>query len=182
MCYMSCFLNDWQPGQQYSFLFTHSPVYCEPTALTVSKPFALSCCECEHCSVACAVTSGNASDLACNCWKTALEQDVFCRQPDGKLNSPSRCQGQLKVLHESTFSAGQCKLVLHAELHSISSITKDVPVTVVIRRKDKAAKARVTTCYMEGCDTADDLGCALLTGPEEDRLASEAEKSEMLKV
>lgn len=107
---------------------------------------------------------------------------MSCRQPDGKLGSPTRRQGQLTVLNQSTFSAGQCKLVLHAELHSISSVTKDVPVTVVIRRKDKAAKARVTTCYMEGCDAADDLGYALLTGPEEDRLASEAEKSEMLKV
>ena len=113
----------------------------------------------------------------------ALEQHaVSCRQFDGKLGSPFRCQGQLKVLHETTFSAGQCKPVLHAELHSISSDTTDVPVTLAVRHKDSAAKARVTTCYMDAGDSAHDLCHALLTGPEEDRPASEAEKSEMREV
>ena len=115
----------------------------------------------------------------------ACKHCLQCRQPDGHLGSPSLCQGRLKVLDKTPFLAGQCKPVLHAELHSIRSFTEELPVTLVLRHKDKAAKGRVTTCYVPCADSVDDLDHALPTSPEErteDRTASKIEKAAMLEV
>lgn len=133
--------------------------------------------------------------LGCRNWPRDVEpclqlvhatckQCLSCRQPDGKLGSPLWQPGMLKVVKEVVFSAGQCKPILHAELHSISSFTHDQPVTLVIRHKDEAARGRVTTCYMVSCDGRGkhDLCHALSTSPDQDRPATEVEKSDMLEV
>lgn len=112
------------------------------------------------------------------------KQCLSCRQPDGKLGSPVWQPGTMKVLQEAVFSAGQCKPVFHTELHSISSITNDKPVTLVVRHKDEAARGRVTTCYLVSCDGGGkhDLSHALSNSPDQDRAATEVEKSDMLQV
>ena len=107
-----------------------------------------------------------------------------CRQADGKLSSPTLCQGQLSVLDAVLFSAGQCKPMFHSELHSISSSSQDVPVTLVLRQKDKSAMSRFTTCCIPSpIDTETNVDQqSLWPRPDEDRPATQLEKLAMLQV
>lgn len=90
----------------------------------------------------------------------------------------------MKVLQKTVFSAGHCKPTFYTDLHSITAFTHDTPVTLVIRQKDKAARGRATTCYMVSCDEGGEqvLSHALSTSRDQDRPASEVEKSYMFEV
>lgn len=100
---------------------------------------------------------------------------IHCRGPDGKLGQPSIQPGRLLLLERMLFSGGQAKLTHHSEIHSIRSTRENMPVTLVIRQKDTAAKRRTTTCFMVDNDTTAAYRC-------EDRPCSESERLSMLLV
>ncbi|DBA66850.1 TPA: hypothetical protein ACH3X2_001984 [Trebouxia sp. C0005] len=100
---------------------------------------------------------------------------IHCRGPDGKLGQPSIQPGRLLLLERMLFSGGQAKLTHHSEIHSIRSTREHMPVTLVIRQKDTAAKRRTTTCFMVDNDTTAAYRC-------EDRPCSESERLSMLLV
>jgi len=79
----------------------------------------------------------------------------------------------LLLLETIIFATGQAKLTHHSEIHSIRSTPEDMPVTLVIRQKDTAAKRRHTTCFMVENDT---------TARCEDRPCSQSERLSMLLV